>query len=209
MRIGVICVAFALAAGTVQADVLFDFEGESSTYLAGAPTGSLTALTITESGLSVDISRTGGAGFDIVENIGGQAGKPASWGSFSLSPFFNQTTNDGFVFDFSQRLTMFSIETGDYGQDTDEVVLTAYDGADGTGAVVDVVNANWDSGFPLLLTLTGSGDIQSVVMTGGSASFPSSMFYDNIRATVIPAPGAALLAMMGLPAVGWVKRRFA
>jgi len=26
--------------------------------------------------------------------------------------------------------------------------------------------------------------------------------------TPIPAPGAALLAMLGLPGVGWVKRRF-
>lgn len=209
MRLNAICVAFALAAGTVQADVWFDFEGEASTYVAGARTGSLTSLTMTESGLSVTITRDSGAGFDIVENIAanGQAGKPASWGDFSLDPFFNETTNDSFVFDFSQRLTTFSIETGDYGADEDRVTLTAYDGANGAGNVVDTVSVNWNSGFPLFITLTGNGDIQSVVMTGGSASFPNSMFYDNLHVEVIPVPGAVLLGALGLGMVGWIKRR--
>lgn len=52
-------------------------------------------------------------------------------------------------------------------------------------------------------------------LTNGWISFEGKggdnigMLLDNVSLVAVPAPGAALLAMIGLPVVGWVKRRMA
>lgn len=61
-------------------------------------------------------------------------------------------------------------------------------------------------------------DISSLVHSGWNTLYinapdwggPSGMqFSAKITTVAIPAPGAALLALIGLPIIGWIKRRFA
>ena len=55
-------------------------------------------------------------------------------------------------------------------------------------------------------------DGDTMVGGGGAASGLDLLPWEPTRGEIesrIPAPGAVVLAMLGLPAIGWVKRRFA
>lgn len=101
---------------------------------------------------------------------------------------------------------MFSIEWGDYGQETptenpgDLLKLQAYSGPSGTGVLLATatfgpVSGSFDD-FPL-------GRIQaepfrSVVFIGGSSVGPHSVFYDNISISVSEPGTLLLLALSAL-----------
>ena len=71
----------------------------------------------------------------------------------------------------------------------------------------DFENFGWSS-LSHALSDTGSYTLSfSIVDFDGS--FESILGVDDVQVAVIPAPGAALLAMLGFGTVGWVKRRFA
>lgn len=81
-----------------------------------------------------------------------------------------------------------------------------------TGLTFLSQSGSW-TGDPSTWTLTHGTDW--IQMSGGidfnffppNDTFASATFQIETR-HVVPAPGAAVLAMLGLPAVAWVKRRF-
>lgn len=197
--------------------VNFDFESQPATFTSppqGTRPGALTSLTMSMSGLSVTITRPGSQ-FDIVDNSGNQAGKPASYGSRSLDPFFDSSSNTPFIANFSQNVTSVSIDMGDYGGDIDNLVLEAYSGANGTGTLlasatgVLIPGGGFDT---MTLSVTAPG-IMSLRFVGGSPSFPNSVFYDNLNVTFspqtsVPEPATMVLLGTGLAGLcGAVRRR--
>ncbi len=95
-----------------------------------------------------------------------------------------------FVFNFDEYLSAVSIESGDYGADSDEMTLTAYSGMDGTGEVRGAVTLSFDQGHETgcqLLELTGLQGVRSVTVTSVSIfeadeplEFPNSIYVDNL-----------------------------
>src|ERR1035438_7277443 len=135
MRYLAVLLTLAGAFSAQAASVLFDFEGFTPTFTSPADstrTGALTSLVMNGGGLTVTISRPGGVAFDLVSNTGDQSGKPSSWGNVSLDPFFDPS-NSGWIVDFSVPVSSFSIQYGDYGQDSDTLTATAFAGVGGTG----------------------------------------------------------------------------
>lgn len=209
--------AVALTAIFATTDIargaFFDFESTPPTFVSPPDTvrpGALTLLSLTDGGLTIDIYRVGGVAFDIVDNSAAfQGGKPPSWGARSLDPFFDPGPS-AFIANFSIPVLDVSIEFGDYGADSDTMILEAYAGPDGTGPLVAVdVVVYGTAGFPTFATASVSGPpILSIKFIGGSSGFPNSVFYDNITATPVPEPtGLALLGMGLAGAAGYGYRR--
>jgi len=188
------------------ASLLFDFEEFPA---AGCCVAQYNSLLMTRGSLNIDISRTSGADFSI-HDLAGFA--PADWGSRSLSPFVNAGVNDGFLFDLSDAVSFFGIQSADFFADDDTVSLTAYDSLGGSGSIVDTDSYFWGGqGFPSVATVsTSSAVIRSVVATGGSSGFPNSMYWDNLRVETdgpvndVPGP----LPLLGVGAAFSFSRNF-
>jgi hypothetical protein len=193
------------ALSSFSAAQIFDFESQSGTE---SPVGALTSLSMTNTGLTMTISRQGGTAFDVVENINSQSGKPASWGRMSLTPFID-ASGGAFICDFSTGINFFSVEAGDYGADSDDIVLEAWTGLGGTGTLIGTANNSFGvSAFPTVATTGGviGGTALSIVMKGGSTDFPNSLFWDNINATAaVPEP--ASFAIVGVGALALLRRK--
>jgi hypothetical protein len=180
------------------ATINFDFEATAATYFGvGARPGALTTLALSASGLTMTLTRPGSA-FDIVENTGGQAGKPASFGLHSLDPFFAETSNTPFIANFSAPIFSASFDFGDYGGDTPDILtVRAFSGLNGTGSLIQ--------------TLTGGPNpVLSLVFIGGTSDFPNSVFYDNITVSTTAAsavPEPASLTLVGIGLAGIIRRR--
>ncbi|MCH8967749.1 MAG: hypothetical protein IIA66_01365 [Planctomycetes bacterium] len=103
---------------------------------------------------------------------------------------------------------------GSLGTGTVFSTITVYDPADDGVTLSLALNA---AGIAFLNANLGglvafSGRVTTLDASATEALFGSSdsaAFSTDLHLTPIPAPGAALLAMMGLPLVGWFKRRFA
>lgn len=212
-RIGVSLCLFALclfAAMPVLADtVTFNFEGLADT----GETGAYTSLSQTVNGVTMTITRVGGNAFDIA-NLSGTMPSSSGWGSSSLDPFVD-TSNSAFIFSFSQPVSSFSVQIGDFGGDFDTESGTAYSGMSGTGTVLGTFSGTFGDGDlltdpPVTDGISVAG-IESVVYIGGSPEFPNSVYYDNIMvntSSVTPEPSSILLLLTGLgSAVGLRLRR--
>ncbi|HYF09111.1 MAG TPA: PEP-CTERM sorting domain-containing protein, partial [Acetobacteraceae bacterium] len=105
-------------------------------------------------------------------------------------------------------------ESGDFGGDDDIITATAYSGLGGTGSVVATSTILYPVtlSFPtdrVLFSLSG-GPFQSVVLLGGSAIGPHSVYYDFFTATFeVPEPGTLGLVLAGLLGLVLIRRRFA
>jgi len=179
----------ALTASVSAAEIVFDFED-----LAGNPdlaAADFTSLSYELDGLAMDVRRTTGLPFTVWRIPPFPA--PADWGEQSLSPGAAPTADDAFVATFSSYVESVSIEVGDYGRDSDDVILTAFSGEDGGGTILGSVEASWGNGdFRYgddALTLSIASEpgvvIRSVVFRGGSVSHPNSVFYDNITVVTV------------------------
>ncbi len=183
---------------------IFDFESQAAT---GVSSGGLTTLSMTNTGLTMTITRPGGTAFDIVDNVA-QPGKPGSWGNRSLSPFFN-SSGGAFILDFSTGIDFFTAEAGDYGADSDTISIEAWSGLGGTGTLIAIAAPTYGTAaFPTIATGGGliGGTALSIVLKGGSPGFEDSLFWDNIQATAaVPEP--ASFAILGVGALALLRRK--
>lgn len=197
--------AMAVSAfGFVQAQT-FDFEGVPDS--GGHSMGGYTSVSMTSGSQTLVITRPG-SHFDVTD-MSIYSGFPASWGHRTLSPFFS-TAGGPFMLNFSSGITSFSVEVGDFvPSDDDEAYFSAYTGADGTGSLLGTFTLSLPgsgSGFLYgTLSAGGSTPAMSIVMGGGSAGFPDSLFWDNIMVSTVPEP--ASIAGLGLAAAALLARR--
>lgn len=200
-----VALAIAVSAfGLAQAQS-FDFEGVPDS--GGYAVGGYTAVSMTSGSQTLVITRPGSA-FDVTD-MSIYSGTPAGWGHRTLSPFFS-TAGGPFMLNFSTGITSFSVEVGDFvPSDDDEAYFSAYTGADGTGSLLGTFTLSLPgsgSGFLYgTLSAGGSTPAMSVVMGGGSASYPDSLFWDNIMVTPVPEP--ASIAGFGLAGLMLLARR--
>ncbi len=191
VKLAALCAGVALY-GSAQA-ATFDFEAES----AGSKGPTLVQI---DSGLTLTITRIGGGDIEVAL----RAAYPATWGSHALSPFLD-TGAGAFLLTFSSAISSISVDVGDFAPSDDDVFsLTA-----GTGFDSDTQPGS--TGFPTFSTLTVAGvNTFTAVLSGGSTSFPQSVFWDNIKVTEasqVPVPGTLALLALGLAGIGPAARR--
>ena len=205
--------ALGLAASGASAatSVFFDLEDL-------APAAGLSTLTLTDPAVTATITR-GGQAFDVVDLSAGSATSPIEMRSIVASGDVPATGVDApFVVDFSTLVSSFGVDLGDFGDDDDSLVLTAYSGPGATGTVIATDTAdlpNVGTAFQFVSLLVEGDGIGSVSFIGGSLG-DNSTAVDNIGiavpdaggAAVVPLPAGALAAIpTGLIALGVVRRR--
>lgn len=192
--------ASALLSPALAAPITFDLESIAL--------GTYTSASQTVSGVTLTISRVGGSSFEIAD-ITPNAGVPASYLNRTLNPF-NFSSGGAFVFSFDTVFRSISVELGDFEpSDIDTSTLTAGTGSD------SVTTTNTASGFgPYSLNVNNVGRtcVRTAGASGGSATFPQSVFWDNIRINTcdvgqVPEPTSSALMLLGLAAAGLVSIR--
>lgn len=202
--------SMAIAAGLLVATgaqaQTYNFEGET--------TGLRTSTTETVGGVTLTLTRQGGASYDI--NDGASAAP--SFGNLSISPF-NDTSANAFIADFSTGLSDISISYGDYNADSDTFTMSIFSGANGTGTNLGTVTYNYgladiSNGDSAVATssLSSATPFLSAVFIGGSAGFPNSLYYDNIvvhtaGAASVPEPTTWSMMLIGFGAIAFAARR--
>ena len=206
---GIAIAAFGIVGGA-QAFSLYTFES-----LAGTSGGALTSLSQTDEGLTMTLTRTSGAAFDVLNTTpfrGTSFQFPLQWRNRVLDPFANQSIDDWFIADFSTPVTAFEFEYGDFGADSDQAVLEVWSGPNATGTLITTVTSDFltrriPSYDALGWNNAGNSAVaaQSFKFRAGSANFQNSVYYDNFAAEAVPEP--ATLAILGLGLAAFARRR--
>lgn len=198
--------ALLAVAGMASAQTIFDFESEPET-------DDLTELVLSQDGIEMTLSRTSGKTFDILDTdpfLGSAFEFPAGWGSRVMAPFTFQEEDDFFLANFDQEITEFFIEMGDFGADSDDIVVEAYSGLDATGNFLgsEIFSYGVDSipNFAALGWSSTGENARSVLFRGGSPSFPNSVYMDNIQVNAVPEPATMTAAALGLAALAARRR---
>lgn len=174
--------------------------------------GTYASLTMTDSGLTMTLTRTSGSNFSVAAV---DFGAPAGWGAIDLENFDHGfPAGDEYNANFSTGISLFSIQFGDFGPSDNDtpVQLRAFSGLNGTGVELDVHSVNWlaSDGFPNFKTLT----VQSAtpilsVQFFGSGPVHNSLYWDNIttREDVATVPEPVTLALLGSGLLGTAALR--
>jgi hypothetical protein len=188
--------------------VTFTFEGL-------ATQSGLTTLTLSGGGLTATLTRPGSVFAISDQSPFAGLGFPASWGTRTLDPFGDPTSNTAFLLNFSQAITSLAIDMGDFGGDADVLTLQLFSGLDGTGSLLGTSTLGLSAGgfaFSFMTPTLTTTPALSARFIGGSAAGPNSVYYDNIRATfgattATPEPATFALFASGLLGVGLLRRR--
>jgi hypothetical protein len=224
MKLKLIALASLVSFGCLSsADFsFFDFENEPGST---ANATNLTTLVMSDGIITATLYRDSGAGFGIVDTspfVNSNFDFPASWGARSLDPF-GATLDDWFVINFSQAISTFTIEFGDFGQDSDDIELEGYSGLDATG---DLLESSSFSGYEGNMDLDGFGEsislgfgqtlqesgmtqFNSIRFRGGSDLQKQSVYWDNIGVDYEAVPEPATMAVLALAALAIRKRKVA
>ncbi|GEM_PF-4205424 len=196
-QIGFALAAFAMPCIGLAGFTVVNFEDE-----VVRSDSSLSNLSISQDDLTIDIVRSSGM-FGIGDFSSASGTTP--FGARSLVP---ADGGGAFVFNFSKSLSSFSLQAGDFGEDTDTFLIEAFSGADGSGqrvatATGDLPPVNAEFTF---LTLEVAGSPFRSIRAGGGAG-GNSLIYDNFSAQAIPLPPALLGALPALSLAAYVSRR--
>jgi hypothetical protein len=189
LKLSAIAASLALTAGAASA-ATYDFEAE-----AAGPKGPV--LVQLDSGVTMTITRIGGGPIEVAA----RTAYPPGWGGHALSPFLDVSAG-AFMLTFSSAISAISVDVGDFApSDEDVFTLTA-----GSGSASG--SQSGSTGFPFFTTLSVTGISSfTAVLSGGSSSFPESVFWDNITVTAVPEPGTYAMLAAGLAVVGTIARR--
>jgi hypothetical protein len=180
------------------------------------PLGTYNTLVMTDSGLTMTLTRTSGNDFTVSTTVVGQ---PPAFGTRNLQNFsFCCPTGDQYNANFSTGINYFQIDFGDFFADNDTPVqLRAFSGYNGSGAQLDVHSLNWTAGdgFPDFATLIvqSATPILSVQFAGNNPAAPNSLFWDNITTrgedalVALPEPVSLTMIGAGLFGVAAIRRR--
>lgn len=212
MKPALAAVGCALLCGPAHAGVI-DFESLPANYSFGdVPPGALTGLTLTDTeGVVVTISRSTGAPFDIID-LSNQP-RPSHWGTKALSPYADVWAHDFIVFSLTppagKWVERVVIEFGDYGTDQGYVKIEGSTGPNLTGQGWIHSMKHWSGSLAnehgTLDSNVWSGNPVGSFLAMGEGFFQNSVFWDNIRFTVVPAPGAGGAVLVA--ALIWRHRR--
>lgn len=191
------------SSSAIWADFTFDFEDKQG--IAG-----VTSLTYVKPELTITITRTSGATFDI------DSPGVNPFLSGSLSPFNGDNgvyIDDHFQIELSRPVAAFFIDAGDSGGDLDSLVLEGFVGPGLTGET-----AGWQGSLPgggsnfgyATMQLTRDPDLpgfRSFRFRGGTPVAPNSVYYDNIRFRLssVPEPSAAILFALACASIGAMR----
>lgn len=169
--------------------------------------GTPAPLALTFPGASGSITATllGDGNIDVVP-----AGQTSGAGRFPTSGTRYWTTNStlgDFDITFSESISAFGFFATDIGDFSGQITLQLINGTTQDLIVPGTINAPNAS----MLYLGLISDMPFTMVRFGNTSSVDRFGFDDMtiadEAQVIPAPAAAMLPMVGLPMIGWVKRR--